>query len=266
MRIAEFPLELPFRNRRRTKCNASSLLVCLLLLLFLLLLRIAASLEEIADCILEFLPRIPVESVAKLAVPVHLAPAVAAPFASSHVDEEISFLFVVVNVRIVALLSASAWWEGVDLALLDERNVRPYPRLVLVHVLQSILLFVLPLHVLLLVADRVPPDVHQPVGPDASPHKERAQVETAAVLRNNHVDRVHLSVTYGRSCHWIEVFVCERMGDVERVVDVDVAVGDGFELLEDVALKRVVRLHDECVRVQPPEPVKINKIDFLHRL
>jgi hypothetical protein len=45
------------------------------------------------------------------------------------------------------------------------------------------------------------------------------------------------------------------VGDVERVVGVDVAVGVEGEVVEDVGLEGVVGLHDEGVEVEPPEPV-----------
>ena len=44
------------------------------------------------------------------------------------------------------------------------------------------------------------------------------------------------------------------MRDVERVVTIDVAVRRILEMIEDVALERVRRLHNEGVCVQPPEP------------
>src|ERR1700761_134745 len=44
------------------------------------------------------------------------------------------------------------------------------------------------------------------------------------------------------------------MGDSEWVVGVDVAVRGIAEIVEDVGLQRVCRLHYEGVEVQPPEP------------
>lgn len=46
------------------------------------------------------------------------------------------------------------------------------------------------------------------------------------------------------------------MGDVERVVGVDVAVGGLAQVVEDVGLEGVGGLHYEGVEVEPPEPVE----------
>lgn len=46
------------------------------------------------------------------------------------------------------------------------------------------------------------------------------------------------------------------MSEVERIVDIDVAVSVGEKVAEDVMLQRVRRLHDKSIQVQPPEPVK----------
>jgi hypothetical protein len=205
-----------------------SLLLFLLLLIFLL--------EVVADAVLELLPRVAVQTVAELAVVVHLSPAIAAPLATGHVHQKVPVLLRVVNVRVIALLAARARRKAHDLSLLDEGDVRPDPGLVLVHVLERVLLLVLPLHVLLLVADGVPPDVEQPVCPHTSPYHERAEVEAAAVLRYDHVDRVNIAVADWRSRFRVEVFVGQGVRDVEGVVLVDIAVCDLIEALEDVLL------------------------------
>ena len=122
------------------------------------------------------------------------------------------------------LVTAGAWREAIDPALWDECNMWPHPRLVLVHPFQGILLLVLPLHVLLLVADGIPPDVEQAVGPGAAADEEVAEVEAASVLWNDEVDGVGLAVANGGEGFGIEVGVGQWVGDVEWVVDVDVAV------------------------------------------
>lgn len=125
--------------------------------LFLLL---GSELAEAArNAILELLPDVAVEPVAQLAVVVHLTPAVSAPLATCHVDNKVTVVLVVVNVHVLAVVAARAWREAVDLALRDKGKVRAHPRLVGIHVLQRILFLVLPFHVFLFVADRVPPDI-----------------------------------------------------------------------------------------------------------
>lgn len=49
------------------------------------------------------------------------------------------------------------------------------------------------------------------------------------------------------------------MGDVERVVVVDISVGVGCEIVEDVGLEGVGRLHNKRIQVQPPEPISVSK-------
>lgn len=44
------------------------------------------------------------------------------------------------------------------------------------------------------------------------------------------------------------------MSYVQRVVFVDIAVNIRGEMIEDVGLERIGRLHYECVEVKPPEP------------
>ena len=73
----------------------------------------------------------------------------------------------------------------------------PYPRLVDVKMLHCILFFVFPLHMLLLVAHRVPPDVEEAIRPNAAVNEEGAEVESSAILGYNKVDRVGTAVTVG---------------------------------------------------------------------
>ena len=103
----------------------------------------------------------------------------------------------VVDLRIVALFATRARREAVDAPLIYEGHIRAHPWLALVHMLERILLHVLPLHVLLLVGDGIPPDVEQAIRVFASSHKERSEAETAAVLGDNEVDGFGLAVTDG---------------------------------------------------------------------
>jgi len=232
-----------------------SLVISLLSLLLLLSLGFLVSLYRVAYPVLELLPRVAIQAVAELAIPVHLPPAVTPPLASSHVDQEIAILFPIVNMRIIALFAACSGWKGVDFALMDEGNVRTDPRLALVHVFKRILFLVLPFHVFLLIANWVPPNIQQSVSPNAPSHEERTKIKATAVLRYNHVDGADLSVAYGRLRLWVQIIVGEWMGNVKWIVDVDVSVCDILQLFEYVLLERVLRFHDEGIGVQPPEPV-----------
>ena len=89
---------------------------------------------------------------------------------------------------------------------------------------------------LLLVPDRVPPEVHDAVAPDAAAHEEGAEVEAGAVLRHDEIDRGWVTVAGGGARAVVEVGGVEGVGDVERVVEVDVAVGGAAEGVEDVGL------------------------------
>jgi len=71
---------------------------------FLLLLLLLRALPPLADAILELLPQTAVQPVAQLAEVVHLAPAVATPFAAGHVDEEVPLALLVVHALDAALL------------------------------------------------------------------------------------------------------------------------------------------------------------------
>ena len=70
---------------------------------------------------------------------------------------------------IQAILTTRARWKAVDLPLLDESGMTPYPRMRGIQVFEGILLLVFPLHVFLLVVDRIPPHVQQLVGPGRAP-------------------------------------------------------------------------------------------------
>ena len=107
---------------------------------------------------------------------------------------------------------------------------------------------------LLLVHDRVPPEIHNAVGPDTAAHEEGAEVEAPAVLGYDQVDGGRGVVAGEGAGGVIEVGGVEGVRDVERVVEVDVAVGVGLEGVEDVRLERVAGFHDEGVEVKPPEP------------
>lgn len=73
----------------------------------------------------------------------------------------------------------------------------PYPWLVDVKMLHCVLFFVFPFHMLLLVADGVPPDVEETIGPNATMDEEGAEIESSTVLRYDEVNRVGMAVTVG---------------------------------------------------------------------
>ena len=50
------------------------------------------------------------------------------------------------------------------------------------------------------------------------------------------------------------------MGNLEWIVDVDVSVGVGAEVVEEVGLQGVGGFHDEGVEVEPPEPIERQKL------
>jgi len=106
----------------------------------------------------------------------------------------------------------------------------------------------------LLVGDGVPPDVEQAVEPDAAAHEKGAEVEAGAVLGEEEVDGVDVAITGGGKGYRIEPGLGRGVSDVEGVVDVDVAVDVAVEVVEDVGLEGVGRLHDVGVEVKPPEP------------
>ena len=46
----------------------------------------------------------------------------------------------------------------------------------------------------------------------------------------------------------------EWVCDIEWIVDVNISVGVPQQIIKNVFLQRVRRLHDEGIKVQPPEP------------
>ena len=100
-----------------------------LLLLLFLLLPLRRSFPRRTQPVFELLPARPVQLVAQLAEIIHLAPAIAAPLAAGHVDDEIAVSLFVVDPRILAIVATSAFWEAVDLSLLDEGGVASDPGL-----------------------------------------------------------------------------------------------------------------------------------------
>lgn len=104
---------------------------------------------------------------------------------------------------------------------------------------QSVLLLMLPLHVLLLIAHWIPPNIEQPLTPLAASDQEGPEVEATAVLRDNQVDALCAVIADGTIGDFIKVgeFLLRRgVCDVERVVDVDITVCDILEMLEDVGV------------------------------
>lgn len=181
-------------------------------------------------------PGVSVEVVAEFTEVVHLAPTVPAPFAARHVDHKVAIILVVVDARVHSVIRAGPVGEAVDLPLREERGVLANPRLSRVELFQSILLLVFPLHMLLFVRNWVPPDIQQSVSPVATSHEERSQVEPRAVLWQNEVDRVWISIPLCVLRRLVEVVPFERMRDVEGVVLVDVAVDVLVEVVEDMVL------------------------------
>ena len=50
---------------------------------------------------------------------------------------------------------------------------------------------------LLLIADRVPPDIEKTICPDAAVNEEGAEIEASTILRYYKVDRVGLAIAVG---------------------------------------------------------------------
>lgn len=164
--------------------------------------------------LLETFPPVPVQVVTQLAIVVHLAPAIPSPLTSSHVDQEIAVVLIVVHACVVPIVRASTGWEAVDHALRRKGNMCTDPRLVAIQLLQGVLLLVRPVHVLLLVGDRVPPHVEQAVSPCTAPNKERAEIEARAILREDKVDGIGVAIANGGTHFGVEVRVSEGVGDV----------------------------------------------------
>jgi len=112
----------------------------------------------------------------------------------------------------------------------------PNPWLVSVQVLERVLLLVRPIHVHLLVEDRVPPDVKKSVCPRRTADKEGAKVEAVTILRNDKINRGGEVVASGRGVDLIEEWRARRMREIERVVDIDVTIDVSIEGVEDVRL------------------------------
>lgn len=161
-------------------------------------------------------------------------------------------MLVIVDTAIV--LTARTLRETTHLALWHKSCVGAYPRLAGIEVLESVLLLVLPLHVSLFILYGIPPDIEEAVGPSGAAHEEGAEVEAGAVLGDNHVDAGREVVADRGGGDSVEVGRGGGVGDVEGVVDVDVAVDVGGKVVEEVVLEGVGGFHDECVEVEPPEP------------
>lgn len=166
------------------------------------------------EFLLEQLPVIPVQNVAKFAIVVHLSPTITAPLASGHINEKVPAFLVVVDLLVDTVLLACVRWERVDLALLNERSVWSDPWLHSVQVLHRILLLMLPLHMLLLIADWVPPDVEKTIGPCTALDEKRAEVEATTILRNDHIDGGRLSIANWRQLFCVKVWLGEWVGDI----------------------------------------------------
>src|ERR1700722_14851073 len=134
------------------------------------------------EILLEALPPRAIQIVAQLTIIVHLTPAISSPLTAGHIDEEIPLFLMIMDIGIVSIVAASAGREGIYFSLWDECCVWSNPGVRGVEEFESVLLFVLPFHVFLLVADGVPPDVEEAVGPCTAFDEEGAKVEAAAVL------------------------------------------------------------------------------------
>lgn len=137
---------------------------------------------------------------------------------------------------VFSVVRARPGWKAVDLSLFDECCMRPDPRLIDVEMLKSVLLLVLPFHMLLFVANRVPPYIEQAISPSASSDEERTQIESTAVLRNNEVDGFRLPVTDRGAGLGVEMFIGEGMADIKGVVDINVAVSIAGKVVEYMTL------------------------------
>jgi hypothetical protein len=109
--------------------------------------------------------------------------------------------------------------------------------------------------VFLFVANGVPPYIEETISPCTALNEEGSEVETGTVLGNDEVDGFGFAVTDGAKRVGVKVWELEGMGNVERVVNIDVAVGDLGEVVEDVRLEGVGGLHYESIEVKPPEPL-----------
>jgi hypothetical protein len=165
------------------------------------------ALEKSTDSVLDLLEDGSIESDAQLSICIHFCPAISTPFAPCHVDHEVTVELVVVKPFVDGLRHfllfdqlllfvrgfdiTRSRWEGVDLSLVGESNMRPQVWLRAVQVLERIcacqsvqqvtttsghvrltLLLVLPFHVLLFVEHRIPPYIEQTLGELGSPYEE----------------------------------------------------------------------------------------------
>ena len=153
------------------------------------------------------------------------------------------------DLGIVAIFAACTGREAINLSLCNECRIWSYPWLACIQMFEGVLFLVFPFHMLLLVAHRIPPDVEQAICPVASADEEGAEVEAAAVLRDNEINGFGFIITRGRSGYRIEVGGVRRMSDIERVVNVDVAVGVALQIIEYMRLQRIGWLHDKSIEV-----------------
>ena len=130
------------------------------------------------------------------------------------------------------------------------------PWVIFVQALQSVLLFVLPIHVFLFIQDRVPPNIKNTFGPGTAAHKKGAKVESGAVLRKEQINRVGFAISNRATSFGVEEGIGKRVRKVEWVVIVNVAVNVLVEVVENVVLKGVGWFHDNRVEVKPPKPAK----------
>ena len=145
-------------------------------------------------------------------------------------------MFRVVYLIIHAIVATGAHGKTIDLPLRNEGGVGSYPRLVGIKMLKSVLLLMFPLHMLLLVAHGIPPDVQETISPDGTVDEEGAEVEATTVLRDYQINGVRLAVASGRACHVIEVGEFEGVCDVQRIIDIDVTVSVSFQIVEYMRL------------------------------
>ena len=205
--------------------------------------------------LLKQFPGISIQEIAQLPIVIHLAPAITSPLTTGHVHHEIMVLLVIMNFLISSLIAASSGGETVDFALGDECGMGTYPWLVDVQEFKGILFFVFPFHVFLFVSDGIPPNVQKTVSPSASTYKERAKIEARAVLGNNEVNRGFFAIADRGAGFRVKVRCWERVGDVQGVVVVNVAICVFAEIVEDVTLEGEGWFHYKGIEIHPPEPI-----------
>lgn len=76
----------------------------------------------------------------------------------------------------------------------------------------------------LLVADRIPPDVQETIGPGGAMNEEGAKIEAGAILRDDEMYRLRSAITVTRTRDKVQIRGSKRVGYVERVVEVDIAI------------------------------------------